>query len=268
MLIKTLNSQYVIWLKQGLWHGYFLEKFPKTDDSIRLFLNCTCSISHSKNLFCYYFFNVTLNVKRQFLKIATFEPIISTEYVWIEVLRDLHRKNFQEFSQPESGSDPVYQSVQCPELSVKSAAFRIQSRTPRVQCLESREQCPDWKVQSLEYRVQPSQTSVQDLRPEYGKSGCPSRVVYCYCYREKDCLFFNFLGFLSRTFTIHRTAGEEGGYLFNFSRPLPPVSQALTHYPGNYCRGLASARSMQPDSNQGPLISERKSLITKLRALL
>ena len=49
-------------------------------------------------------------------------------------------------------------------------------------------------------------------------------------------IFFFCLGFLSRTFTIHRTAGEEGGYLFNSSLPLPPVSQALRHWLRDYCR--------------------------------
>ena len=42
-------------------------------------------------------------------------------------------------------------------------------------------------------------------------------------------VFFFYLGFLSRTFTIHGTAGEGGGYLFNSSLPLPPASQALRH---------------------------------------
>ena len=41
--------------------------------------------------------------------------------------------------------------------------------------------------------------------------------------------FFFYLGFLSRIFTIHGTAGEGGGYLFNSSLPLPPASQALRH---------------------------------------
>ena len=41
--------------------------------------------------------------------------------------------------------------------------------------------------------------------------------------------FFFYLGFLSRTFTIHRTAGEGGGYFFNSSLPLPAASQALRH---------------------------------------
>ena len=44
-----------------------------------------------------------------------------------------------------------------------------------------------------------------------------------------DFFFFPYLGFLSRTFTIHRTAGEGGGYLFNSSLPLPPASQTLRH---------------------------------------
>ena len=37
--------------------------------------------------------------------------------------------------------------------------------------------------------------------------------------------FFFYLGFLSRTFTNHRTAGEVGGHFFNSSLPLPPASQ-------------------------------------------
>ena len=40
-------------------------------------------------------------------------------------------------------------------------------------------------------------------------------------------LFF-YLGFVSWTFMIHRTAGE-GGDLFNSSLPLPPASQPLRH---------------------------------------
>ena len=39
--------------------------------------------------------------------------------------------------------------------------------------------------------------------------------------------FFFYLGFLSRTFTIHRTAGEGGGYFFKSSLPLPPASQTI-----------------------------------------
>ena len=40
-------------------------------------------------------------------------------------------------------------------------------------------------------------------------------------------VFFFCLVFLSRAFTIHRTAGEGGAYLFNSFLPLPPASQTL-----------------------------------------
>ena len=39
--------------------------------------------------------------------------------------------------------------------------------------------------------------------------------------------FFFYLGFLSRTFMIHGTAGEGGGYLFNSSLPLPSLHRHL-----------------------------------------
>ena len=77
-------------------------------------------------------------------------------------------------------------------------------------------------------------------------------------------IFFFCLGFLSRTFTNHRTAGEGGGYFFNSSLPLPPVSQTLRHQPGDYCCELTSAHRQQPGLNREPLASERKSLTTKL----
>ena len=79
------------------------------------------------------------------------------------------------------------------------------------------------------------------------------------------CLFFFFLGFHSRTFTIHRTAAEGGRFFFNSSLPLPPASQTLRRWPGDYCRELTSAYSQQPDSNREFLVSERKLLTTKLR---
>ena len=40
-------------------------------------------------------------------------------------------------------------------------------------------------------------------------------------------IFFFYLGFLSQTFTINRTAGEGGEYLLNSSLPLPPDSKTL-----------------------------------------
>ena len=77
--------------------------------------------------------------------------------------------------------------------------------------------------------------------------------------------FFFYLGFLSRRFTNHRTAGEGGGHFFNSSLPLPPASQTLRHQPGDYCRELTSTHSQQSGSSREPLVSERKSLTTKLR---
>ena len=43
--------------------------------------------------------------------------------------------------------------------------------------------------------------------------------------------FFFYLGFLSRTFTIHRTAGEGGGHSINSSSLLLPASQTLGKEP-------------------------------------
>ena len=80
-------------------------------------------------------------------------------------------------------------------------------------------------------------------------------------------IFFFYLGFLSQTFTIYRTAGEGGGYFCNSSLPLPPSSQTLRDQPGNCCRELTSAHSQQPDSNLEPLVSKHKSLTTKIHAL-
>ena len=48
---------------------------------------------------------------------------------------------------------------------------------------------------------------------------------------------------LSQTFTINRTAGNRGGYLLNSSQPLPPASQTLRHWLGDYCREFTSAHS-------------------------
>ena len=74
--------------------------------------------------------------------------------------------------------------------------------------------------------------------------------------------FFSYLGFLSRTFTNHRNAGERGGHFINSSLPLPTASQTLRHQLGNYCRELISGHSQQPDPNGEPLVSERKLLTT------
>ena len=56
------------------------------------------------------------------------------------------------------------------------------------------------------------------------QTGEPEQVLLLFIY-----LFFSYLGFLSRTFMIHRTAGEGESYLFNYSLSLPPTSQTLRH---------------------------------------
>ena len=68
---------------------------------------------------------------------------------------------------------------------------------------------------------------------------------------------------------IHDSQDSSGreGYLFNCCPPLPPASRALGHKLGNYCSGFTSTHSWQADSNREPLVSERKSLTTKLCAL-
>ena len=73
---------------------------------------------------------------------------------------------------------------------------------------------------------------------------------YIWLVETENFFIFYFifnLGFFSRTFTIYRTTGE-GGYVVNFSLPLPSASRTLRHYPGNYCRELTSAHSQQPDT--------------------
>ena len=60
-----------------------------------------------------------------------------------------------------------------------------------------------------------------------------------WCILQYD--FFFYLGFLSRIFTNHRTAGEGEEHFFNSSLPLlPPASQTLRHQSGEYCRELTS----------------------------
>ena len=85
--------------------------------------------------------------------------------------------------------------------------------------------------------------------------------------QSSDLFLFFYLGFLSRIFTSHMTAVEGGGHSINSSLPVPPALQTLRHKPGDYCRELTFAYSWHPDSNLEPLVSERKSLTTKLRAL-
>ena len=58
--------------------------------------------------------------------------------------------------------------------------------------------------------------------------------------------------------------GRGGGHFINSSLPLPPALQILRHELGNYSRELTTAHSQQPDWYWEPLVSEPKSLTTKL----
>ena len=89
---------------------------------------------------------------------------------------------------------------------------------------------------------------------------CPNHLMLSRRLR-RFFVFFLYLGFPLQTFTNHRIAVEGGGQFFNSSLPLPPALQALWHWQGIYCWG-------QLDSIQELLVSERKSLTTKLCSLL
>ena len=56
-------------------------------------------------------------------------------------------------------------------------------------------------------------------------------------------LFAFSLGFLSRTFTTYRTAGEGGAYLFNSSLPLPLASILRYRYL-DISRAITEERSL------------------------
>ena len=66
------------------------------------------------------------------------------------------------------------------------------------------------------------------LQNEYSYVFTPYFGLIKFANNIRNYVFF-YLGFLSRTFTIHRTAGEGGGYFFKSSLPLPPASQTLRH---------------------------------------
>ena len=77
--------------------------------------------------------------------------------------------------------------------------------------------------------------------------------------------FFFYLGFLSQTFTIHRTAGEGGLYPFNSRLPPSPVSQTLRHQPGRLMQTrnqepvLVFSSSISPESTEPSEAQENKS---------
>ena len=81
-------------------------------------------------------------------------------------------------------------------------------------------------------------------------------------------IYFFLSGFSFTSIHESQDCRGRGGHVFISSLPLPPASQTLRHWPGDHCRELSSAHSQQPDSSWEPLVSERKLLTTKLRALI
>ena len=101
-----------------------------------------------------------------------------------------------------------------------------------------------------------SKTKCQILRIwNYEKQKQPSKV---FCNER----FFFFSIWVS--FHESQDCREGGGHFVISSLSLPPALQKLRHQPGDYCRQITSADRQQPDSNREPLVSERKSLTTKL----
>ena len=95
-----------------------------------------------------------------------------------------------------------------------------------------------------------------DLLPPICQHLVSSLVSPFCCHNLRDIIFpllleniISYVGFLSRTFTVHMTTGEGGEYFFMSSLPRPPTSQTLRHQPGDYCRELTTAYSQQPDLN-------------------
>ena len=83
--------------------------------------------------FSAFFYNITLNINIEFLKIATSEPIVSTEQAWPWSFEICTQRNFNNLIKQNQklGSDSVLQStvndtVQGPESSTQSPESRVQ----------------------------------------------------------------------------------------------------------------------------------------------
>ena len=63
----------------------------------------------------------------------------------------------------------------------------------------------------------------------YGGKSCFNQWTNGSWRRRDIYIYISCLGFISRTFTIHRTAGEEGGYFVKCSLPLLSALQTLSH---------------------------------------
>ena len=77
------------------------------------------------------------------------------------------------------------------------------------------------------------------------------------------CSFFFYRGFLSRPFTNHRNARERGGHFLTLRYNFDPLHRHL------YISWAITAEGspLHIDSNRESLVSKRKSLTAKLRAL-
>ena len=117
----------------------------------------------------------------------------------------------------------------------------------------------DWFLNDKDTRHERVKTFFTHHTPKVCSYMSQSRISFF-------CLFFSIRVFFQE---YHDSQGSRvrGGYFFNSSLPLPPALQTIRHQPGYCCRELTSAHSWQLDSNQKPLVSYRKSLSTKQRAL-
>ena len=87
-------------------------------------------------------------------------------------------------------------------------------------------------------------------------------------FRLLEPPFFSMRVFSHKHSQVTGLQGKGKGIFFKSSLPFPPASQRLKHQLGDYCRELTSAHRQQPCSNREPVVSECKSLTTKLRALI
>ena len=90
-------------------------------------------------------------------------------------------------------------------------------------------------------------------------------------YRQKSSIFFIYFFLYVFFITKIRDSQDNRGrgrlFIYNSSLLFPPTSQILIHLQVDYRRELTSVHSYQLDSSREPLVSERKPLTSKLRAL-
>ena len=124
--------------------------------------------------------------------------------------------------------------------------FQVKSKAETKKCTESQAKCFTQFPREFIFTGISFHQSIK-LTSSSWQSGCSSAancsIVYWYKFAVTCQCTFNYSilnspfflsGLLSRTFTIHRTAGEGGGYLFDSSLPFHPlhspldISQAIT----------------------------------------